>query len=295
MNAVWLEDFLALIECRSFRSAAERRGASQSAFSRRIQLLEDWVGGTLVDRSTHRLSLTPAGERFHIIAEEVVRLMRQGREEVRAIIQSDREAVRFASTSALSFTFFADWLAEVGMDGTYPASFDMVGGSMSACERLLVEGRVHFLLGYHHERAGSALGARFVSCVVGGDAIIPVIAPSLEKDLQSGDLPSLWYSEESGIGRILTAQFEASGFSIPPEAAFRSHSSSMLATLAKKGKGIAWVPRRLVQDDLSAGRLVEAELPQGEIPVEVRVWRAKARQPPLAERFWKDLSISGAS
>ncbi|MBL9048416.1 MAG: LysR family transcriptional regulator, partial [Tabrizicola sp.] len=44
MDLNWLEDFLALAESRSFSRAAEVRGVTQSAFSRRIRALEDWLG-----------------------------------------------------------------------------------------------------------------------------------------------------------------------------------------------------------------------------------------------------------
>ncbi len=59
MELGWLEDFLALRELGSFTAAAERRNISQSAFSRRIQSLEDWLGVTLIDRSVRPHRFTP--------------------------------------------------------------------------------------------------------------------------------------------------------------------------------------------------------------------------------------------
>ena len=64
MEIKWLEDFVSLANTRSFsRSAVERR-VTQSAFSRRIQQLEQWLGVPLVDRSTYPTTLTP----FNIFA-----------------------------------------------------------------------------------------------------------------------------------------------------------------------------------------------------------------------------------
>jgi DNA-binding transcriptional LysR family regulator len=37
MDAAWLEDFLALIDCGAFSRAAEQRSITQPAFSRRIR------------------------------------------------------------------------------------------------------------------------------------------------------------------------------------------------------------------------------------------------------------------
>ncbi len=65
MDTSWLQDFLTLADCGNFSRAAERRNMTQPAFSRRIRMLEEWVGAALFDRSTHQATLTPAGACFH--------------------------------------------------------------------------------------------------------------------------------------------------------------------------------------------------------------------------------------
>lgn len=52
VELVWLEDFVALAESGNFSRAAELRATAQPAFSRHIRSLEEWLGVTLVDRST---------------------------------------------------------------------------------------------------------------------------------------------------------------------------------------------------------------------------------------------------
>ena len=52
MDIEWLEDFLVLSDLSSFTRAAQTRNVTQSAFSRRIRSLEDWIGIPLVDRDT---------------------------------------------------------------------------------------------------------------------------------------------------------------------------------------------------------------------------------------------------
>ena len=54
MNIDWYEDFLALADTGKFTAAASMRGSSQSALSRRIQLLEAHLGATLIDRERTR-------------------------------------------------------------------------------------------------------------------------------------------------------------------------------------------------------------------------------------------------
>lgn len=72
MDTKWVEDFLCLADTRSFSRSASVRHSSQSAFSRRIQSLESWLGTTLVDRSSSPPSLTPAGHVFHGLAVGIV-------------------------------------------------------------------------------------------------------------------------------------------------------------------------------------------------------------------------------
>lgn len=49
----------------SFAAAARQLRTSTSAVSQQIRALEHDMGVTLLHRSTRKLSLTPAGERFH--------------------------------------------------------------------------------------------------------------------------------------------------------------------------------------------------------------------------------------
>ena len=73
MDIEWLEDFLMLSDLCSFTRAAQTRNVTQSAFSRRIRSLEDWVGIPLIDRDTVPPRLTVAGHLFRDTAREMVR------------------------------------------------------------------------------------------------------------------------------------------------------------------------------------------------------------------------------
>ena len=110
MDLVWLEDFLAIAEEGGFSRAAERRNVTQPALSRRIRSLEEWLGTPLFERSTHTLKLTPAGETFRPVAEDVLRRVQLGREEALEVTRLKAETVHFAATHALSQMFFPDWI-----------------------------------------------------------------------------------------------------------------------------------------------------------------------------------------
>jgi DNA-binding transcriptional LysR family regulator len=59
-----LESFVRSAECGSFSAAARRLGLTPAAISRNVAKLETNLGVRLFQRSTRRLTLTEAGERF---------------------------------------------------------------------------------------------------------------------------------------------------------------------------------------------------------------------------------------
>jgi len=59
------EIFCDIVAYRSFSKAAEVRNISQPAISQALQQLEEYLGCTLIDRSTRPFDLTSAGEQYH--------------------------------------------------------------------------------------------------------------------------------------------------------------------------------------------------------------------------------------
>lgn len=67
-----LQYFLAIYDYRSFSKAAEVSHISQPALSRRIAALEAECGVQLIERGSHYMEFTPAGERFAANAAKIV-------------------------------------------------------------------------------------------------------------------------------------------------------------------------------------------------------------------------------
>ncbi|KAB1073759.1 LysR family transcriptional regulator [Methylobacterium planeticum] len=295
MDAAWLEDFLALIDCGHFSRAAEQRNITQPAFSRRIRALEDWIGATLFDRDCQPVALTAAGERFRPVAEETLRRLFQGREAAREAGRSAAATLRFAATQALSLTFFPTWLRAIEAADPLEATIHLTAAHMSACEQMMLRGEAQFLLCHHHPRAANLLlTEQFRSLVLGADRLLLVSAPQPHGSSPRFTLPGnpaepvplLAFSEESGLGRILTGARPridgAGGLRI----AFTSHLASVLVAMARDARGVAWAPMSLVSADLERGSLVRAGPPDEDIPIEIRLFRPRPRQSPPAERLW---------
>lgn len=298
MEIAWLEDFLALAEQMNFSRAAAARHVTQPAFSRRISALERWVGTPLFDRDTHRISLTAAGADFRSVAEETLRRLLQGRQEALDAANA-ASSLRFAATSALALTFFPDWLRRLG-PAVSPSAIRLVADSMQGCERIMLQGRAQFLLCHHHPAASTRLNPNdFQSIRLGEDVMVPVsireAATGMPRYALPGTadapLPHLAFSEESGMGRIVAASWAQNGCTAHLKPVFSSHVAVVLKTLAVDGRGVAWSPLSLLGEDLApGGKLVRAGDASWDIPMEIRLYRPKARLNTRAEDFWAQVS-----
>lgn len=299
MDLTWIEDFAALAATGSFSRAAEGRHVTQPAFSRRIRALEDWLGAELFDRGAQPVALTEAGRRFRPRAEDLLRRLGEARDEARATAEAGAATLRFAATHALSLTFFPAWLR--GLEPRLRLGpVQLVSDTLAACEGLMLHGRSQFLLCHHHPEAPGRLDAAgFRSARVGGDVLLPVAAPGADGRARfalpgagaaRGEVPPvLAYSAESGLGRILRALRGPSAGSggTSSEPAVTSHLAVLLRAMALDGRGMAWLPRSLAEDDLRAGRLVPAGDESWWLPLEVRLLRRDAPEAGVAEALWR--------
>jgi DNA-binding transcriptional LysR family regulator len=291
MELIWLEDFLTLAETLNFSRAAEARHVTQPAFSRRIRALEGWVGAALFSRTTHGVALTPAGEHFHNQAEVLTRALHQLRRDTLEVSGRGARVLSIAATHALSFTFFPKWIRS-NERVLALGNLNLISDSMQACEQMMLRGEAQFLLCHTHQNMSSRLETgQFKSMVVGADTLVPLSAPGGDGTprwwLHGGEpIKYLGYSAQSGLGRIVATQWEAKGRGFALETVFTSHLAATLLSMARAGDGVAWLPRTLAEEDISAGRLVEAGHPDLQIAIEIRLFRPTARQSQPAESAW---------
>jgi DNA-binding transcriptional LysR family regulator len=156
----------------------------------------------------------------------------------------------------------------------------------------MLRGEAQFLLCHTHPDMSSRLETnQFKSIVVGADTLVPLSAPS-RKGTPRWSLDDaepakyLAYSAQSGLGRIVAARWGAKDRAAALETVFTSHLAATLISMARAGDGVAWLPRTLAEEDISAGLLVEAGNRELEIPIEIRLFRPVARQGQAAETVW---------
>jgi len=291
---IWLEDFLALASTGNFTRAAQDRHSSQPAFSRRIRGLEEWIGAPLVDRSTQPARLTEVGEWFRGMAEELVARTARLPGEARQLLEAHAGTLRIGSTHALSFTFLPRWLRSLETVltlGTVALTSDV----MARCEAQMQEGKFHFVLAHAHPRVPGVLdGDAYLSAAIGADQLVAVSKPTpagepLHRVADKGSrdaVPLLAYTEESGMGRIVRAVLGRRLETGSAHVVFTAHLASALRSMALDGRGVAWLPRTLVDEDLHLGRLVPAAASDWSVDLEIRLYRQKEPAGNAAEAVW---------
>jgi LysR family transcriptional regulator, hypochlorite-specific transcription factor HypT len=109
---------------------------------------------------------------------------------------------------------------------------------MVACEKLMIEGRAHFLLCHDHQAVATRLTSdSFRSIEIGQDILMPVAAPHLLEICKPDSLAYLAYTAESQPGRA--AAWATAGQHPPGEPAFSSHLASVIAAMARDGRGMS--------------------------------------------------------
>ncbi|MDH3000965.1 LysR family transcriptional regulator [Chelonobacter oris] len=299
LELAWLQDCLALAEKRHFSQAAAARYVTQSAFSRRIQALEAWVGTPLFARNRRHVALTAAGDYFCRHAPEVIQAVGKLRDEALAIADNKPPHVVIAATHALSFSFFPELLRR-NHQLAQAGAFRLLSDTYHACERSLLQGEAQFLLCHYHAGMHSRLTeSRFAHLCLGRERLIPYSKTAAGRPQWriggAEKIPYLSFSNESGIGRIIA---DSAAFRRVEPHLVRVFTADLAATLlamVNGGEGVAWLPQSLAQQDVANGRIAPAgDDPSLWLPLDIRLYRAQTELPAAVEQLWQSFAAQQA-
>ena len=302
MNFLWLDDFLVLAASGNFSRAAEERNVTQPAFSRRVRALESWLGVALFDRSSQPARLTEAGEWFKGVAQDPLARVARMPADARSVSDAQSATLRLAATHALSFTFLPRWLRALEAH-TALGPVQLMSDVLQRCETLMEQGKVQFIICHTHPDAkGTLESLRYESTPIGSDTLLPLSAadrhgaPLHSLDARRGTVvPVLEYSSGSGMGRLTRALVGQRLARLKTRVVFTAHLASVLRTMALDGRGVAWLPRTLVEEDMAQGRLVPASQDtQWNVQAGIRLFRSSEPVGKAAEGFWAAAVKAGA-
>jgi LysR family transcriptional regulator, hypochlorite-specific transcription factor HypT len=278
MELKWLDDYIALIETGTFSAAAERRHVSQPAFSRRIQMLEEWLGVTLIDRSRKPLQFTPvAAENQAAFRSLVARIY-----EFRAVLKSealDSPGITIAAQHTLAAAFvprFLEQLRRLGPDQNFRIRSENRADSVA----MLMRSQAEILITYDTPQSPCSVPEQLaVRHVLGQDTMILVACPDLHQKLsrvREGErVPMLCYPPDSFFGQTVRAE-------VLPElmrcqqvvVRCVSEFAMGLRELALVGQGAAWLPALLIHDDLRRGALLPLDRLGRSVTMDIAVYFA---------------------
>jgi DNA-binding transcriptional LysR family regulator len=254
LNLNRLQMFVAIVETGSFTKAAASLDVTKAMLSFNLKQLEGELGVSLLTRTTRRLALTDAGQRFF---DSCVQVLSQAE----AAIDAAR-----SSHAALTGTLRVTSTAEYGAHMVVPAlaAFARVHQGLkvdfSASPGLadLVSDRFDLAL-----RLGSLRDSSYRAALMARFASVPVASPAYlarhgapQTPLQLQALDAIFHARFEGA---LSWTHTASG-----ELASTTHARQRIVTdnaagmrsFALAGAGVAILPAWLVQADVASGSLV---------------------------------------
>lgn len=253
--------FLAVAEHRSFTLAARRLNVSPTAVSKGVRALESRHGVTLFTRNTRSVSLTDAGTGLLAVLKPAVGQIDDAFSDLARFQQRPSGHIRITAPRAFGFLLARHLIPR--MRASYPdITFDLS----------LDDGLVDLVA------AGYDAGVRL------GQAIAQdMVAIRLSRPLSWSLVAAPGYLASHGVPAVprdllqhatIRYRFQTSGvlppwrlmdsegeFQLDTTAALCANDTQMIAELARKGLGIAWLPDIEIDDDVRQGRLVRILVP----------------------------------
>lgn len=300
MELKWLDDYIALLEAGSFSAAAQRRHVSQPAFSRRIRMLEDWLGVTLIDRSRKPLQFTPVARDNQIAFRNMVARIY----EFRAMLKSaslDSGGITISAQHTLAASYMPDFLSRLRqLDPNQ--SFRIRSENRTESIAILMRGEAEILLTYESPQFPCHVPEAFAQRhVLAKDDLVLVAAPKLHRRLarvaEGEPVPMLCFPPESFFGQIIRAEV-LPALMRRQQVVVRcvSEFAMGLRELALAGEGVVWLPTSLIRHDLQSGALQTLNRLGEPVPMDIVVFFAMldgGRGEALRRQFRRQLADPG--
>ena len=264
MDLKGLEDLLALLEEQSFTRAAKRRHVTQPAFSRRIRLLEAWLGVDIVNRSTKPVTILPAGKELEEGFRDLVTRLYALRSRLQAK-SKNQDRISFVAQHTLAMSKFPRLIKDIKRQ-LPDTAYRVTPVNNDDCEEqfrkegqfLLCYEVPHFAFDFSHSKIKKTF--------LNKDSLIPVISRDALhqfgsiQSLLAGNVPMLMYQEGGFIADVIARTclpqvMRDYKIEVICESAF----SASLKEMALADMGVAWLAEGIIEKELSAGTLVSLD------------------------------------
>lgn len=298
MEIKWLQDFVSLAGTGNFSRSAEDRNVTQSAFSRRIQSLENWLGTELVDRKTHPVKLTDAGIRFLKPAKNMIRQAERMKDDFSDHKSVERNTLTFTASTNLAISYLPQWLTRLKRDlGPFDIKVQTdISGIHDHFEALRAR-ESDFLLHYGHGVGLLAMDAnKFEFIEIGSDVLVPVCHHSMRRDypvsLQSKSAKPMPYISPwrtSSIAYLIAEKIAQNHPTVRLDTVVESSIVGCTKGFVAQGAGVAWLPKSTVSEEIENGTFLELSGTSFEIPLSIELYRYASNARPFANKVWEHI------
>ncbi|AMF92488.1 LysR family transcriptional regulator [Vibrio fluvialis] len=244
--------FVAVVECGSFSSAAEKLNITKSAVSKRVTQLEDDLGIRLLNRTTRKLSLTEAGERYYYHVSQALSYAQQGSDAVTELQGEPQGKLKITAPMSFGVLHIATIIAEF-LDRYPKVEIDLQLEDQMVD---LVQGGFDLAIRIGHLPVSNLVAKRLVRCrsvlCCSPDYLTRYSAPQKPSDLLQHNC--LVYSYFRG-GSEWTFTQNGADFKVIPQGNLSVNNSEAIRRALLDGLGIGQLPTFLVSKDIQAGKL----------------------------------------
>lgn len=291
MRLEWLKDIISIAETGSFSEAARRRNLTQSAFSRRVQQIEDHLGIALFDRTKKPVALRPnTAEHLDRIAR-MIGALNQLTDDLRRGDRMAANRLAIAAQHALSTAFAPQLLQRVQARGV-DAHFRLASANLDECFALLLSRRADLAITYAVADDTATGREDFIeTAVIGADRLVPVTGTAglgqVAEALAQGSLPAITYPPEVFFGEVMNRHLLPA---IEERLDLQSRAESALTLavleLSIAGFGVAWVPLSLAAPRIAGGEVTRLDDRLPALDLTILASRLAGNQSAVGARVW---------
>ncbi len=249
MELTWIDDFLALEHTRNFTRAADMRHTTQSAYSRRIARLEEWLGATLFDRDARPVALTPEGSEFLGRAKLLRTDIMDTRRALQVLRSHYDQSMRLYTTNTLAIGFLPTWLPNAGKRPT-----SILVASTTGCLDALAASRCDCII--VPSFPGDTWPSTFQTDTIGTDQLVlmarPDIAEKIKIDKNKLHGAVMMYPPGVRYGTAVNEMLSHANLTLAAPPVCESASAEALVAQARAGLGAAFIPKMLADDTVVA-------------------------------------------
>ncbi|MCW2906866.1 MAG: putative LysR-family transcriptional regulator [Actinomycetia bacterium] len=278
--------FEAVVRHGGFSRAAEQLHIAQPAVSSQVRRLERELGAALLERTTRRVRLTPAGELVLARARSALAQVDGARADLAELATVTRGQLRIGATQLLASLDLPRALA--GFHRRYPGvTIALRTGLIADLLADLDAGRIDVALCPIHDD----LPARYLAQPLAPEVVVLATPPGryafagdAARLADVRDEPFVCLPAGSGLHGILVAAAAAAGFE--PRIPFETHSPASICELVAAGLGVALLAGSSAR---AAGQAIDVHPLQPALAhPPIGLVRRRGRSPGPAARAWAE-------